>query len=148
MDVTVTNLCWVKENGAVLKRIGNKEEMFVKRRVPIIRLACWKWLSLWLPASLISGILRSFKLVSWEGLFGRVEGIHSQSSWIRTGKYGPSKACWLVPWKPIFQKQVVLCYWKTNTQPVKKKTNCCKMFYVDTVNVAEMWKCRLTVRQG
>lgn len=64
MDVTVTNLCWVKENGAVLKRVGNKEELFVKRRVPIIRLACWKWLSLWLPASLISGILRSFKLVS------------------------------------------------------------------------------------
>lgn len=63
MDVMITNTCWVKENGAVLKRVGNKEGMFVKRRVPVIKLACLKWLSLWLPTSLTSGILRSFKLV-------------------------------------------------------------------------------------
>lgn len=33
MDVMVTDSCWIKENGAVVKRVGNKEEMFVKKRL-------------------------------------------------------------------------------------------------------------------
>ena len=40
MDVMVMNPCWVMENGAVLKRGGNKQGTFVKERVPSIRVVC------------------------------------------------------------------------------------------------------------
>lgn len=50
--------------------------------------------------------------------------------------------------KTSFPKASGLMLLKDKHSASQEKSNCCKMFYVDTVNVAEMWKCRLTVRQG
>lgn len=62
MDIIVVEPCWVMENSAVLKRCGNKQERFVKERVPSIRLVC------------CSGYSCGFQLISHQGFSGVICG--------------------------------------------------------------------------